>query len=382
MDAAPGNDYSGILGLCLQDLLQGSPAAAVPLIGQALEFWRALLAGGDLSQRRELLQAMASMIQRNATLGGRLPQLLVTAQAPGSPERDLIEQAFATGEIGPLVETEFGFHIIRLESLTPQRLRSLDESREEIRTVLGESVVDSLARTEAEAFAKRAAKPGERFEDLAKAHGGVSSAGPLTRQEPVAGLGVIPGMESEIGSLPQGGVSRPIAVEGGYLVARLVRSIPPRPATYGEVKEEAIRASQNERRRALVESIDSALQRELRSGKDLETLALPFGGLRLSRSFPRRGPIPEFARDSILARDSTFYGEIFASRPGTTLKPRAGAMGTVYAVVDSVATLSPKGYAEHRAELKEELFEQRTAAWTDRLRARAKIQLLQKDLKL
>jgi ribosomal protein L29 len=165
-------------------------------------------------------------------------------------------------------------------------------------------------------------------------------------------------------------------------VARLVRSIPPRPATFGEAKEEAVRDSQNERKRALIASIDSALRRELKAGKDLESLALPLGGLRLSRSFPRRGPIPEFARDSILARDSTFYAEIFASRPGTTLKPRAGALGTVYASVDSVATLSPKEYAEHRAELKEELFEQRSAAWTDRLRARAKIQLLRKDLKL
>jgi ribosomal protein L29 len=189
-------------------------------------------------------------------------------------------------------------------------------------------------------------------------------------------------MESEIGSLHEGGVSRPIAMENGYLVARLVRSFPPRPAAFGEVKEEAIRGSQNERRRALVASINSALQRELRAGKDLETLALPLGGLRLSRTFPRNGPIPDLARDSILARDSTFYREIFASRPGTTLKPRAGALGTVYAEVDSVSTLSPKDYAEHRAALKAEIFEQRAAAWTDRLRARAKIQLLRKDLKL
>lgn len=102
--AAPGNEYSGILGQYLQALLQDSPAAAVPLIDQLIEQWRALLAGGDLSQRRELMHAMAGLINRHITLGGRLPQQLVTAQAPGSPERDLIEQAFATGEIGPLAE--------------------------------------------------------------------------------------------------------------------------------------------------------------------------------------------------------------------------------------------------------------------------------------
>ena len=46
------------------------------------------------------------------------------------------------------------------------------------------------------------------------------------------------------------------------------------------------------------------------------------------------------------------------------------------------AAPSPKQYAEHREELREELFEQRSAAWTDRLRAQGKIQIYRKDLKL
>jgi parvulin-like peptidyl-prolyl isomerase len=351
------------------------PGARSAARTKALEILRRVKAGENF----ESLAQEFSDDRTSASRGGDLGEI-----TRGQVVKEFGDAAFALkpGEISPLVETQYGFHIIRLESLTPQRLRSLDETRDEIRGVLGESVVDSLARMQAEAFAERAAKPGARFEDLAKAHGGASSAGPLARQEPVTGLGVVPGMESEIGALPEGGVSRPIAIEGGYLVARLVHSVAPRPAAFEEVKEEAVHDSQNERKRALIASIDSALRRELREGKDLEALALPLGGLRLSRSFPRRGPVPEFARDSILARDTTFYQEIFASRPGTTLKPRAGVLGIVYAAVDSVATLGPKAYAEHRAELKEELFEQRTAAWTDRLRARAKIQLLRKDLKL
>jgi len=102
--AAPGNENQTVLGLCLQDLFRDSPAAAAPLIEQAIDHWRALLAGGDLTQRQGVMRAMVSMVDRDATLGGRLPELVVTAQAPGSLERVLIEQAFATGESGPLVE--------------------------------------------------------------------------------------------------------------------------------------------------------------------------------------------------------------------------------------------------------------------------------------
>src|SRR5881394_60265 len=118
------------------------------------------------------------------------------------------------------------------------------------------------------------------------------------------------------------------------------------------------------------------MRRDLEQGRDLETLAIPLGGLRPSRLFPRTGPVP------VLARDSSFYAEIFASRSGHVLRPRAGAMGTVYAVVDTISALGPKEYAEHRNELREELFERHTAAWTDRLRARATIRVYRNDLHL
>jgi parvulin-like peptidyl-prolyl isomerase len=290
--------------------------------------------------------------------------------------------AMKPGEVSNVVETRFGYHVIRLESLTPQRLRSLDESRAEIRGVLGESLADSLAARQAAAFATEASRRGASFEELAKAHGGARSATPIGRLEPLPGVGEIPNLETAIGSLPEGGVSRPIPVENGFLVARLRRSIPPEAAPFAEVKDEVIRGMQAERKRAVADSVDTVLQRELRSGKDLETLALPFGGLRMSRFFPRRGPVPELARDTLLARDSTLYNEVFRSRPGSVLRPHPGAIGTLYAVVDSVKVLDRKQFAEHKKALGDELFEQRTAAWTERLRARAKIEIYRKDLKL
>src|SRR5207249_1617205 len=157
------------------------------------------------------------------------------------------------------------------------------DSRAEIRGVLGESLVDTLASQAAWAFARSAGGPGARFEELAKAHGGMAASGPVAPGETALGIGPIPELKERIASLPEGGVSRPIQVQNGYLVARVTHAIPPRPAEFGEAKEQAL--------------------------QDMEL-------------------------------------------------------------------------AQRRDELREELFERRTAAWTDRLRSRATIRVYRNDLKL
>jgi len=176
-------------------------------------------------------------------------------------------------------------------------------------------------------------------------------------------------------------VSRPIQVERGYLVARLKRAVPPREAEFGAVKDQAIQDMELVQRRALVDSIGAALRRDLERGKDLETLAIPLGGLRLSRSFPRTGPVPSWRaiRCSRAIRRSTRRSSPGA---GSRAPSAGGSHGHASTRSWIPSQHSAQEYAEHKNELREELFERQTAAWTDRLRSRATIRVYRNDLRL
>ena len=81
-----------------------------------------------------------------------------------------------------------------------------------------------------------------------------------------------------------------------------------------------------------------------------------------------------------MARDSTYISKVFASKPGTVLPPLKGNSGTLYAVVDAVAVLPASEFAKQRDALLREIVEQRVDAWTERLRSKAPIKILKKDL--
>jgi hypothetical protein len=138
---------------------------------------------------------------------------------------------------------------------------------------------------------------------------------------------------------------------------------------------------QQSRRRAIADSIAVRLRESLAAGADLESISVAFGGLRTTRPFGRSGPIPDFARDATLGRDSLFLERIFAAKPGASLPPIAGASGTLFSKLESLVEPAPADYAKRRDELRREILEQRMEAWGDRLRSRATVTITRPDLR-
>ena len=248
--------------------------------------------------------------------------------------------------------------------------------------MLADQIADSLARIPARVLADRASRVGYRAADsLAAPYGGWKRKGPVGPDGEIEGVAKVPFIARVVASLADSGVAaEPVELPEGDVVIRKVREEAPRQARFEEVRDKVIADYQEERRRAEADSINVRLRAALRDGADPETLFVAFGGLRPSKSFGRQGPIPDFQKDPVLGRDSTYLARIFASKPKTVLPPITGGSGTLYGVVESVTIPPASEFAKQRDTLLREVLDERIDAWTGRLRAKAPIRMNRKDL--
>lgn len=342
---------------------------------KAAEILKRVRAGEDFAK----LAQEVSNDHASASRGGDLGWI---SKADVVPEFGNAAFALEPGQTSDLVESQYGYHIIRVEEKKPQKVRPFEDCRKEIQEVLGGDRADSMAVQAARAFAEAATRPGARFDSLAAPFGGVQESPPSAGRQELPGVGTMEDVDRVIGTLPIGGVTpSPIPLYQGYLVARLVRSLPPGLATFEEVRERVLHDRQMALRKAVADSIDGQLRAALKKGGDLESLLVPLGGLRQSRPFGPMGPIPDLGRDPAAARDSALLARVFASKPGTVLPPVSTSLGTLYAVVGAIAPAPASEYAKARPSLRRELLDERIETWTARLRTRARIEIYRKDLK-
>ncbi len=325
--------------------------------------------GGDFAE----LARSFSQEPGAATSGGDLGWF-----ARGRMVKEFEEAAFALkpGEVSPVVRTQFGYHIIKLEDRRAPGITPFDEVRDQIRMQMARARGDSTARRSASALRRRLAFGGDATA-LAAPHAGVVSAPPIAASEPLPGIGMVPGLAQDLPGMTPGKWA-PTLYRGGnsYLVLRVREKLPQRPAEFDEVKSQAIEDMKGAKRRAVLNGKVAAIRAGLAAGASLDSLAAPYGGLRDSGLLRQAaGFVPMVGSEPRLVQRA------FAMRPGETTDTLQVALGVVWMRIEEKQSGDPDTFQAAATQLEAELTKKKYDEWTEAKRKTVKVEILRPDLR-
>jgi peptidyl-prolyl cis-trans isomerase D len=203
--------------------------------------------------------------------GGSLGQF---SQGMMVPEFEAALDQLKPGDLSDPVKTQFGFHIIRLDEVKPERMKPQTEVQEEIKKILKED----KARKRIRRIAKKIRKAAGAANDLAKAAQEFSAAILTTEfisksTHNVPEIGNVPEFFNTAFSLAGEELSESInTVEASYLLKVTARKDPYLPQL-NEVLSEVTQAVVEENNKAATEKELKSLGERLKTEKNIEKLA-------------------------------------------------------------------------------------------------------------
>ncbi|MFQ5765606.1 MAG: peptidylprolyl isomerase [Rhodospirillales bacterium] len=254
------------------------------------------------------------------------------------------------GDVSNLVQTEFGFHIIKLTGKRDRRIKPFEEVRDEIeKEVAFRRAGEQVAERAQALYDLVKDQPGSFRDEIARQSRVVTETGPIYPGDPVPGLGANPEVERALFALNQGEISEPIAIARGFLLARYVEphagGAPPLDEIRERVESDLRAARADEMARRLV---DQALADP--EGRDLATLGKALGFDTEEVTDVTRGtPIGR------LGRQPEIEAAVFDADPGSIHGPFDVGGDRVLFYVETRNTLTADEIAERADAMREQL---------------------------
>jgi peptidyl-prolyl cis-trans isomerase D len=282
--------------------------------------------------------------------------------------------ALKKGEISPEpVRTPFGYHAIKVLDVEAGGRQPLKDVTSRIKEKLLAERIEKVARARAEE-ARTPLVAATDFPAEARRLGFEARETTAARGDGLEGVGRDEALEEAVFGLAAGGVSTPLKTAGGYVIAKVVESIPAGVPPIAEIRPQIVESIKRERAEALALERARALTA---AAKDGDLVAL------WKRESLSGGETPLFSRTEPPKGGAGLPGEVLVAALQTAVGQVAEPVRTPTAiyVVKTLGREAPdaKGFEADRGELGRQVLEQkRTQAWESwvkALQASASIQL-------
>ncbi len=267
------------------------------------------------------------------------------------PEFERATFALGEGQVGDLVRSPFGYHIIRQTGSRPAGVRPFDEVREQIRQQITARKAQGGMQKLADDFTARLAQQISSFETTATEMGlAVHDTGLIAQGDPIGPLGQAPQASAEMFRLQPGGRSGALPAVLGLVLLELKEVQAPAPAPFESVKDrvknDVIESRSMQRARAAAAEIAAAGPDSFKAAADKRKLEVRSTGTITRSSAPAElGDALEEA--------------VFSRRPGEIVGPIETTGGAAVARIIKRGPESTEEQARTRARLRAEILERK-----------------------
>ena len=286
-------------------LLKVPPGAAEPDVRSVRDLAGSVLAR---AQKGEDFAALARSMSQDTVSAGQGGDLGWFGR--GSMVKPFEDAVFATapGQFAPVVETEYGFHVVQVLEARPAGTTPFDEVKDSIRRRLELQRAQELATAEASRLQGKA-KAASDLERVAAEEGLKVEQVLYSDEDRLLNLGPSPAFTSAVAALAAGQVSPPVAIARGTAIVGCTDVLPPTLRPLAEVTDRVKTDILNERARlaALSTARRISAAATLAAGAATAKLEVKSSGdVRPGLNLPGVGGVPDL--EKILFAPSTAVG--------------------------------------------------------------------------
>ncbi|NQW02773.1 MAG: peptidyl-prolyl cis-trans isomerase [Acidobacteria bacterium] len=285
--------------------------------------------------------------------------------------KEFSDSAFAMqpGDVSDLVQSQFGFHIIKTTERTPGGTRPLAEVRAQIEDQMKFEKAQSTAQSIADDAASDIQTPAD-LDRVAQARGlTIADSGLFSRDEPLAGLGFAPLVAAEAFTLEQGAVSGQLRTNQGFAFITLTEVKPSAIPSLDEVKvkvsDDVIRVKAVVLAKSRAETMARAAQR----GSFAAAAKAAGVDVKSTELVTRSMPYPEVGVNT--AVDDAVFSLAKGATSGTIQTDNA----VVVARVVDRADVTPEAVAEGAPALLNQILQQRRQEFFSAFMEKAKLKM-------